>query len=46
MEDWKQFFMLTQIHTVAFAEYDSRHDEELKKALEEGGNDNVARVGI
>ena len=33
VEDWKQFFMLTQIHTVTFAEYDSRHDEELEKDL-------------
>ena len=46
VEDWKQFFMLTQIHTVTFAKYDSRHDEELKKVLKESGNDNVARVGI
>lgn len=33
VEDWKQFFMLTQIHTVVFAEYDSRYDEELEKDL-------------
>jgi len=36
VEDWKQFFMLAQIHTIAFADYDSRHDKELKKILEEG----------
>lgn len=35
VEDWKQFFMLTQIHTVTFAKYDSRHDEELEKDLKE-----------
>ena len=36
VEDWKQFFMLTQIHTVAFAEYDGRHDEELEKKKKNG----------
>lgn len=33
VEDWKQFFMLTQIHAVDFAEYDGRHDEDLETAL-------------
>lgn len=36
VEDWKQFFMLTQIHNVTFAEYDSRHDEELENDLKDG----------
>ena len=35
VEDWKQFFMLTRIHTVTFAEYNNQYDEELKKTLEE-----------
>ncbi len=34
VEDWKQFFMLIQIHTVTFAPYDNRHDEELERILE------------
>jgi len=34
VEDWKQFFMLAQIHTVAFAGYDSRHDRKLEEILE------------
>lgn len=34
VEDWKQFYMLMQIHTVAFAPYDNRHDEELERTLE------------
>ena len=35
VDDWKQFFMLTKIHTVTFAGYDSRHDEELENDLKE-----------
>ena len=35
VEDWKQFFMLTRIHTVTFAEYNNQYDEELKKTLVE-----------
>lgn len=35
VEDWKQFFMLTRIHTVAFTEYDSRHDEALERMFAE-----------
>lgn len=34
VEDWKQFYMLIQIHTVTFAPYDARHDEDLERALE------------
>jgi len=34
VEDWKQFFMLTKIHTVTFAKYESRHDEILERTLE------------
>lgn len=34
VEDWKQFFMLMQIHTVVFAEYSNRYDKELKRLLE------------
>lgn len=34
-EDWKQFLTLIQIHTVTFAPYDGRHEEELKKVLKE-----------
>lgn len=34
VEGWKQFFMLAQIHTVAFAGYDSRHDKKLEEILE------------
>jgi ribonuclease HI len=34
VEDWKQFYMLIQIHTVVFAPYDNRHDEELERTLE------------
>lgn len=33
VEDWKQFFFLTQIHAVAFAEYNGRHDDVLEKDL-------------
>lgn len=40
VEDWKQFFMLTQIHAVAFVKYDSRHDENLETLLERGRNEN------
>lgn len=39
-EEWKQLFMLAKIHVITFAEYDSRHDEELDKDLE--GNSNMA----
>lgn len=31
VEDWKQFFMLTQIHAVTFAGYDSKYDGVLEK---------------
>lgn len=34
VEDWKQFFMLIQIHTIVFAEYDNRYDEDLERTLE------------
>lgn len=34
VEDWKQFYMLTEIHKVDFMQYDSRHDEELEGILE------------
>ena len=37
VEDWKQFFMLAQIHDVTFAGYDSRHDEGLEKDLRGDG---------
>lgn len=33
VEDWKQFFMLAQIHTVAFAEYDRRYESELEEMI-------------
>lgn len=33
LEDWKQFFMLAQIHTVAFAEYDRRYERELEEMI-------------
>lgn len=32
-EGWKQFFMVAQTHTIVFAAYDSRHDEELEGLL-------------
>lgn len=32
-EDWKQFFMLTEIHKIEFSVYDDRHDAALEKAL-------------
>ena len=33
-DDWKQFCMLTQIHTMLFKEYDCQYDQELEKTLE------------
>lgn len=36
VEDWKQFFMLTQLHTILFAPYDSKHDGELEMILKNG----------
>lgn len=35
VEDWKQFFMLTRIHTIAFAEYVSQHDKALERMFTE-----------
>ena len=33
VEEWKQFYMLTQIHTVTFEKYNDRHDAELEEIL-------------
>lgn len=33
VEDWKQFYMLTQIHTVAFETYNDRYETELEEIL-------------
>jgi len=33
LEDWKQFYMLTQIHSVQFEPYNSRYETELKNIL-------------
>ena len=33
VEDWKQFFMLTEIHKIEFAAYDDRHETEIEKLL-------------
>lgn len=33
VEEWKQFYMLTQIHTVTFKKYNDRHDAELEEVL-------------
>jgi ribonuclease HI len=38
VEEWKQLYMLTQIHNVQFEPYGSRYDTELDNLLE-GGND-------
>lgn len=39
VEDWKQFYMLTQIHTVAFETYNDRYETELEEIL--GGKHEV-----
>ena len=39
LEEWKQLCMLMRIHTVAFTEYDGRHDRELERALGNGDSD-------
>lgn len=36
VEEWKQFYMLTRIHDIAFAAYNSRHDERLERILKGG----------
>ncbi len=33
VDKWKQFYMLTQIHSVVFAKYESPYDKELEKIL-------------
>jgi len=33
VEDWKQFYMLAQIHAIGFSPYDKRHEDELVKML-------------
>lgn len=33
VEDWKQFYMLAQIHTITFLAYHIRHENELEKML-------------
>lgn len=33
VEDWKQFYMLTEIHKIEFSAYDNRHDAELERIL-------------
>lgn len=38
MEEWKQFLMLARIHAVSFAEYDSRHEDELERILKGQGD--------
>ena len=35
VEDWKQFFMLEQIHTIVLTKYVSRHDEALERMFAE-----------
>lgn len=39
VEDWKQFYMLTQIHTVTFETYNDRYETELEEIL--GGKHEV-----
>lgn len=36
IEDWKQFYMLEEIHEVRIEPYNDRYDEELKKILKRG----------
>lgn len=33
VEDWKQFYLLTEIHKIKFSAYDNRHDAELERIL-------------
>lgn len=35
VEEWRQFYMLTQIHSVTFRPYNPRHEGRLRKILEE-----------
>ena len=39
VEEWKQFYMLMQIHTVTFEKYNNRYDTELEKII--GGENEV-----
>ena len=39
VEEWKQFYMLMQIHTVTFEKYNDRYDTELEKII--GGENEV-----
>lgn len=39
VEEWKQFYMLMQIHTVTFEKYNNRHDTELEKII--GGENEI-----
>jgi Ribonuclease HI len=39
VEEWKQFYMLTQIHKVRFEPCGSRYDAELDNLLKGGNND-------
>lgn len=39
VEDWKQFYMLTQIHTVTFEKYNNRYETEIEEIL--GGKHEV-----
>lgn len=37
--EWKQFYMLTEIHKIRFAPYDDRHSKDFESIL--GGNDEI-----
>lgn len=39
VEEWKQFYMLMQIHTATFEKYNDRYDTELEKII--GGENEV-----